>query len=374
LLFEPGGNQKKKFIKPAGADSTSIPGPWALSTRTATRKQERARQKIMESLDPRQRKYHCLWNEEKNVGNTITTSQEEDSGAADNNDDDVPAAVSVSTQASFLSARSVEPVMQLLHPGSAMPTRRRPRQSFVSLWSNTLVVGQEVALSCLVLARHQCLVGRTTANNQNDNPSSDDDQVRSNAMISLVLILILYFSQKMASQTKDDSVNQKQYEQQKRMGRTVDAILLACILRLVASVLQSLTASYSSDTVAALAIGGMVVHVFACDYPYANGQLRRLQANNDDTITTATTSSFVYYRPPPFQGGTMSLNAALFSTTLLASRISSNLVSYGFISTCVVAFAFYPTARNRISSATTNSSNKTRGKAHSKRLIQTYHT
>jgi hypothetical protein len=273
LLFEPGGNQKKKFIKPAGADSTSILGPWALSTRTATRKEERARQKIMESLDPRQRKYHCLWNEEKNVGNTITTSQEEDSGAADNNDDDVPAAVSVSTQASFLSARSVEPVMQLLHPGSAMPTRRRPRQSFVSLWSNTLVVGQEVALSCLVLARHQCLVGRTTANNQNDNPSSDDDQVRSNAMISLVLILILYFSQKMATQTNDHSVNQKQYEQQKRMGRTVDAILLACILRLVASVLQSLTAFYSSDTVTALAIGGMVVHLFAFDYSYANGQL-----------------------------------------------------------------------------------------------------
>eukprot|EP00978_Attheya_sp_CCMP212_P028226 scaffold96961_cov52-Attheya_sp.AAC.2 len=331
----------------------------------------------MESLDPRQRKYPCLWNEEKDVGSTITTGQEEeDGGAADKNDDDVPAAVSVSTQESFLRARSVEPVMQLLHPGSVMPTRRRPRQSFVSLWSNTLVVGQEVALSCLVLARHQCLVGRTTTNNKNDpTRSSDNDQVRSNAMISLVLILILYFSQKMASQTNDASVNQKQYyERQKRMGRTVDAILLACILRLVASVLQSLTASYSSDTVAALAIGGMVVHVFACDYSYANGQLRRLQANNDDPIITTTTSSFVYYRPPPFQGGTMSLNAALFSTTLLASRISSNLVSYGFISTCVVAFAFYPTARNRISSATTTNNTKVQGKAHSKRLTQTYHT
>jgi hypothetical protein len=39
-----------------------------------------------------------------------------------------------------------------------------------------------------------------------------------------------------------------------------------------------------------------------------------------------------------------------------------------------VAFAFYPIAQNRISLATTNSSNKTRGKAHSTRLIQMYHT
>jgi phosphatidylinositol glycan class C protein len=117
-----------------------------------------------------------------------------------------------------------------------------------------------------------------------------------------------------------------------------EALLLAGILRLLSSVLRTLTASYSSDTVYALAISGMLVHLLACDYSYANGHGRKKAA---------------------FAGGVMSLNASLFSTTLLASRLSSNATVYVFVSTSVILFAFYPAARHTIAVTQPHASNGT---------------
>jgi hypothetical protein len=71
----------------------------------------------------------------------------------------------------------------------------------------------------------------------------------------------------------------------------------------------------------------MLVHLLACDYSYANGHSRTKAA---------------------FAGGVMSLNASLFSTTLLASRLSSNATVYLFVSASVILFAFYPAARHII--------------------------
>ena len=115
------------------------------------------------------------------------------------------------------------------------------------------------------------------------------------------------------------------------LTRLKDAFLLAGLLRLISSVLRTLTASYSSDTVHALAIGGMFIHLLACDFNYANGRGREKTSSSS------------------FQGGTVSLNAALLSTTLLASRLSSNSTVYVFVTLSVVLFCFYPAARHAIS-------------------------
>jgi hypothetical protein len=127
--------------------------------------------------------------------------------------------------------------------------------------------------------------------------------------------------------------------------------------------LRSLTASYSADTVHALATCGMAIHLLACDYGYANGRRRttivaeeaRHSSRDDDDDNDLSNSSsaagaddVVQHPRPPFLGGTISLNAAFFSTVLLASRIKSNATSYAFVSSVVTLFAFYPSSRHNI--------------------------
>jgi phosphatidylinositol glycan class C protein len=85
----------------------------------------------------------------------------------------------------------------------------------------------------------------------------------------------------------------------------------------------------------------MAVHVLACDYAYALGHQSQRQGVDAAEEGRPTGR-------PNFLGGTVSLNAALFSTTLLASRLDSDVSSYAFISSAVVLFAFYPAARHAI--------------------------
>jgi hypothetical protein len=62
----------------------------------------------------------------------------------------------------------------------------------------------------------------------------------------------------------------KDHRRKKAIVRLSDVILLAVILRVISGLLRSLTASYSTDTVYALTITGMAVHLSACDYKFAN--------------------------------------------------------------------------------------------------------
>ena len=248
----------------------------------------------------------------------------------------------------------------------------RPRhKSWTELCSNALVVVQEVALTCFFLARHD-LVARIedTSNNNNSNNNNNnhhhqskqqEQQLRldqSTFFLSLALLIVLFFSHQ--------SQQQPQLSRQAKIRqRTVDGLLLALLLRFLASLLRSLTASYSSDTVQALARAGMLWHVVACDYTYANGGGGGGGARKQPRIKMDPTSagepaaqspslpphpSSSSYRPP-FQGGTVSLTAALFSTTLLVSRLSSNLSAYFFLSLAVVTFAFYPVTRSALAAS-----------------------
>lgn len=191
--------------------------------------------------------------------------------------------------------RKAETVDELMARFSSKPAPR----PLLQLIRSSLVVSQEFALTCLLLTRHRAAMQH----------EDDPNQWRQAAsLVVLPLLLILIVGQQHESPAK----------------RVCDALLLAGMLRLVSSVLRTLTASYSSDTVYALAITGMMVHLLACDYRYANGHSRKKAA------------------------GIVSLNACLFSTTLLASRLTSNATVYVFVSTSVILFAFYPAARHAI--------------------------
>ena len=210
------------------------------------------------------------------------------------------------------------------------------KRTLFQLCANSVVVVQEFALTSFLLARHQLTLL------YNPDSASWHQQLYlelSTAAIVLALLMAVVYSSR-ADQSK------QQDRKTKFTQRSRDAILLALLLRWVAGMLQSLTASYSSDTVQALALAGMTVHMLFCDYSYANGR---------DTAATSTTTAISVVQAetahPPFLGGIYSLNAAFFSTTLLVSRLPDRLSAYFFSSLAILIFAHYPATRHAISAS-----------------------
>lgn len=94
-------------------------------------------------------------------------------------------------------------------------------------------------------------------------------------------------------------------------------LLAGILLRIVAPVLQTLTASYSMDTVYALALFFSTIHLASFDYSY---------------ITTSS----------DFFLGTISLNAAMFTAVLLASRLKNVQMVVGFVFLGMLLFSQFP--------------------------------
>jgi hypothetical protein len=224
-----------------------------------------------------------------------------------------------------------------------------PVRPFWHIVSNSLVVAQEFILSAYLLARQRV------------------DTVSSYSMTStrrlqwsalflwLAMMCISYWS----------ASSQGVSRSQKARQRLVDACWLGLLLRLWASVLYSLTASYSSDTVHTLAGMCMLLHLFSCDYSYANGYcstpattMTKNSSNDSTNIpSTPTTTTNIHTNEthipvqphrPLFQGGTLSLNAALFATLLWASRLSDHVQAYGLVMLAIVLCAFFPASRHII--------------------------
>lgn len=214
---------------------------------------------------------------------------------------------------------------------------RSSKRSIGRLCSNAVVVVQEFTLTCFLLARHRI------AMLLEENPSALSTVKKSYLDASSATMILALFLAVCYSAGADQS--HQQDRKTKAIQRTFDAALLAVMLRFMAAVLQSLTASYSSDTVQALALSGMTIHLLFCDYSYANGR-------STQQIYKANTALVVSRRiRPSFQGGTVSLNAALFSTTLLVSRLRSGETAYALVFLSVVFFAFYPVTRHAISAS-----------------------
>ena len=253
------------------------------------------------------------------------------------------------TTESFLRARSV-PSTDLV----SLEVQRPPPRELMDIINNSMVVGQEFVLASLFLARHRDAIEEWESHTSTTK-YGESKQILSMAAVALVAMFILYNSQTPSDQ-KMQSISAKG-KRKRMLVRVSDAIILAAILRFLASVLRTLTASYSSDTVNALAIGGMVVHLLACDYSYALGiSTKGSDGDGGDEQWGSGSTRRLHTGRPTFSGGTVSLNAALFSTTLLASRLPTNAMSYAFISSAVILFAFYPAARHAIAARQSQSS------------------
>jgi Phosphatidylinositol N-acetylglucosaminyltransferase len=212
------------------------------------------------------------------------------------------------------------------------PSVRPPSKSLARLCANALVVVQEIALTSYLLERHNVAMLVERGQLSAKFGARID---RSSQLMCVALFIVVYFSsraERAPAQKKSIKVRQ----------RLVDGLLLACILRFMSSLLRSLTASYSSDTVQSLVVAGVLLHLLACDYSYANGQEPLVTLKEHDTSRQ---------RRPPFQGGTISLNAALFSTILLVSRLRSNAAAFFLVCVSVVLFAFFPVTRSAISAS-----------------------
>lgn len=98
-------------------------------------------------------------------------------------------------------------------------------------------------------------------------------------------------------------------------------LLFGVFLRIAAPVLQTLTSSFSDDTIHALAIVFSALHLVFHDYAFIN-------CDSDNF------------------SGTISLNAAMFTAVLLASRLHEIEMVFIFILLAVVCFSLFPqTAR-----------------------------
>mmetsp|Transcript_18926 Transcript_18926/g.28029 ORF Transcript_18926/g.28029 Transcript_18926/m.28029 type:complete len:318 (-) Transcript_18926:152-1105(-) len=206
------------------------------------------------------------------------------------------------------------------------------RKSYNIIWKNSLVIGQEFVLTCFFLTRFRIEL-QVEQNETIENPLS---QNLSLFAVSSSLFLVIWFSRGASRSTR----------YHKAQTRLMDMLLLAMLLRLISAVLKTLTGSYSSNTVHALAIAGMLVHWWGCDYCYANGTAVSSPFYKDEEKNSSSSLSLPVKKREPFFGGTVSLNAAFFSTTLLASRMNSNWSVCAFVSTSVTIFAFYPVRRH----------------------------
>lgn len=203
--------------------------------------------------------------------------------------------------------------------------RRRELVPLPQIVSDAHVVGQELILTCLFLASHRVISLNT--------PHDDFEVVARIIQPSLMMVWLAFFLVILHNQPARNNVQQTR--KVKIRHRIADGFFMAIVLRFLAAVLKTLTASYSTDTVYALAISGFLLHLLACDYSYANG--------GGSGVPLVDTT-----KRPAFEGGTLSLTAAFFATTLLASRLDSNLAVYIFVSSSVVLFALYPAARHLV--------------------------
>ncbi|EQC38343.1 hypothetical protein SDRG_04060 [Saprolegnia diclina VS20] len=104
---------------------------------------------------------------------------------------------------------------------------------------------------------------------------------------------------------------------------TKECLLFTATLSILSPVLRTLTESYAADTIWALSISLTGIHLISHDYTYING------------------TTFKY-------AGTISLNAAIFTSVLLASLLHSNEQVFSFVLFAIEVFAICPMVQHSI--------------------------
>ena len=276
----------------------------------------------------------------------------------------MPKHIELSSEESFQWARSVSRKSLMINSQKRHPsTFQGQYKSFSTLFTNSFVIVQELALSTLYLTSHRCLVciisfGDGEMVDERDDsgvciPCFDDTKATTSFFIfgiTFPLIAVWAITARGRQQSKilsstattsttATSKKTNKLHKARIYYRTIDALMIAGMLRFLSSVLRTLTASYSSNTVMALAVGGMILHMLSCDYNFANGRNQNHHSNRSIDITYENGR-------PLFLGGTISINSVFCSAALLSSRCPTDSSSYLFFMATVVLFAYYPEARH----------------------------
>lgn len=282
----------------------------------------------------------------------------------------MPSHIPPASEASFAWARSVPRTALKITPQSCSTTSTTfQHRSFLQFLSLSFIIAQEFGLSTLLLAAHRCLICVSTAAadsdadyeeeiyevfNEQDCVTCNDESKLSLCISIFAITLPMIAIGATAARWKQNRKGKKVRNKERIYYRTIDALLIAGMLRFLSSVLRTLTASYSSNTVMALAFGGMVLHLLSCDYGFANGIITLKSTLEDDNNASGKIggADMTYeHGRPLFMGGTVAINCVFFSGVLLASRCPSDSISYSFLMVTVVLFANYPEARHTMAIA-----------------------
>lgn len=130
-----------------------------------------------------------------------------------------------------------------------------------------------------------------------------------------------------------------------RKGALGWSLLFTMGLRVLSPVLRTLTLSYADDTIHALALALLGVHLLFHDYqaPTASSPppSPSLQQKGQEQQQEQQPQ-------PELHHGTLALNAAVFAAVLLASRLPSNEAVFCLTLLAVELFAFFPLARHHV--------------------------
>ena len=183
--------------------------------------------------------------------------------------------------------------LNLLNEGSERPT-------FKALFLNASVIAQEFAVISIFLTVYKYIVAADYG-----------------AFLWLTIVdILLLLTGCCLHYILEDGHMQWTYS-------TSQVALFGICLRIAAPILQTLTSSFSNDTLHALAITFSAIHLVLYDYAYVNNARSSINGT-----------------------GTLSLNAAMFTAIILASRLHDIEVVVAFLLLAVIAFSLFPaTAR-----------------------------
>jgi len=134
------------------------------------------------------------------------------------------------------------------------------------------------------------------------------------------------------------------------------SILFIVCARVVAPLLQTLTSSFSEDTIYALAITLSTIHLVFHDYSHSSQDQDYKNCQNTSSTTSSHTFSNSLRNHEAFeleQGSsklfpTLSLNTAIFTAIILASRLDQPNTVVAYIILAVIAFALFPLVMKQI--------------------------
>jgi phosphatidylinositol glycan class C protein len=175
--------------------------------------------------------------------------------------------------------------------------------TYKELFLSTSVIAQQVTVVSIFLSIYKYIV-----------LANGSTKVLFNiGVIDLILLIIGYLIDRILSIEDNNKITKKM----NIIELLKSSLLFIICLRIVAPILQTLTSSFSDDTINALAITFATLHLVFYDYGFVIGEYESFS-------------------------GTISLNAAVFTAVLLASRLSNIQTVVVFVLLAIICFSLFP--------------------------------